>query len=133
MENHFPVIDEALCVGCGQCVKTCPKGLITLIPKKARAVVRCSSRDTGKMTHEICAIGCMHCMSCVRACPAEAVALVDGVIRIDQKKCMEYGPQCNDACIKACFMAHSIQPYSPRPLFQVEDHPAPTEQEALAL
>ena len=75
----------------------------------------------------------MHCMSCVRACPAEAVALVDGVIRIDQKKCMEYGHQCKEACIKACFMAHAIQPFSRYPLYQQEDRQEPTEQEALAL
>jgi len=133
MENHFPVIHEDLCVGCGQCVKACPKGLITLVPKKARAVVRCSSRDPGKMTHQICEAGCMHCMSCVRACPAEAVALVDGVIRIDQKQCMEYGHKCNEACIKACFMVHAVQPFSRYPLYQQEERQEPTEQEALAL
>lgn len=133
MENHFPVIDENLCVGCGRCVNTCPKGLITLIPKKARAVVRCSSRDTAKMTHQICAAGCMHCLSCVRACPAEAVSLVDGVIRIDHKRCVDYGPQCKEACVKACFIVHAIQPFHQSPLYQVEERREPTEQEALAL
>ena len=132
-ENHFPVINEETCVGCGQCVKTCPKGLITLVPKKARAIVRCSSRDPGKVTHQICAAGCMHCMSCVRACPAEAVGLVDGVIRIDHQKCLAYGPKCEEACIKACFMVHAIQPHSRQPLFQMEKRHEPTEQEALAL
>jgi Na+-translocating ferredoxin:NAD+ oxidoreductase subunit B len=133
MEADFPVINPNLCVGCGVCVRTCPKGLISLVPKNARAVVRCSSKDTGKVTHQICAAGCLHCMSCVRACPAEAVALVDGVIRIDHKACLDYGPQCNDACIKACFMVHAIQPYCERPLFQKEDTGEPTAQEALAL
>jgi len=133
MENDFPVINPNLCVGCGACVRTCPKGLISLVPKNARAVVRCSSRDTGKVTHQICAAGCLHCMSCVRACPAQAVALVDGVIRIDHKTCLDYGPQCNDACIKACFMVHAIQPYCERPLFQKEPTEEPTAQEALAL
>ena len=97
------------------------------------SVVRCSSKDTGKVTHQICAAGCLHCMSCVRACPAEAVALVDGVIRIDHKTCVDYGPQCNDACVKACFMVHAIQPTCERPLFQKEDAEEPTAQEALAL
>lgn len=133
LENHFPVIDTDLCVGCGQCVKTCPKGLITLIPQKARAVVRCSSRDTGKVTHRICAVGCMHCLSCVRACPAEAVALVDGVIRIDHQRCLAYGPQCDEACVKACFMVHAIQPFGPHQWMPDEEGHEPTEQEALAL
>lgn len=133
MENKFPVIDPDICVGCGQCVKTCPKGLISLIPKKARVVVRCSSRDIGKITHQICSLGCMHCLSCVRACPAEAVGLVDGVIRIEHNRCMAYGLQCENACIKACFMVHAIQPYSQKPFFRLEDPQEPTEQEALAL
>jgi Na+-translocating ferredoxin:NAD+ oxidoreductase subunit B len=133
MENHFPVINPNLCVGCGICVRTCPKGLISLIPKNARAVVRCSTRDCGKVTHQICAAGCLHCMSCVRACPAEAVSLVDGVIHIDHKACLDYGPACNDACIKACFMVHAVQPLCERPLFQKDDTGEPTVQEALAL
>jgi electron transport complex protein RnfB len=120
-------------VGCGTCVNTCPKHLITLVPKAARVVVRCSSKDPGKVTHQICEAGCLHCMSCVRACPAEAVALVDGVIRIDHHKCIDYGPQCNDACVKACFVAHAIQPHCRSPLFQKEESHEPTPQEALAL
>lgn len=131
--NHFPSIDESLCVGCGTCVNTCPKHLITLVPKAARVVVRCSSKDPGKVTHQICEAGCLHCMSCVRACPAEAVALVDSVIRIDHHKCIDYGPQCNDACVKACFVAHAIQPHCRSPLFQKEESHEPTPQEALAL
>ena len=133
MENHFPVIDEDLCVGCGTCVKTCPKHLITLVPKKARVVVRCSTRNTGKLAHQICEAGCMHCQSCIRDCPAEAVDLVDGIIRIDHHKCLDYGQQCDEACIKACFMAHAIQPHLARPLFQKDDSHEPTAQEALAL
>jgi electron transport complex protein RnfB len=131
MVNNFPVIDEDLCVGCGTCVKTCPKRLISLVPKKARAVVRCSSKDSSKVTHAICFAGCLHCLSCVRECPANAVSLVDGVIRIDHKKCLEYGPLCNEACIKACFMIHVIQPFFTYPL-QKEDGEI-TPQEALAL
>ncbi|RLB85757.1 MAG: hypothetical protein DRH24_01090 [Deltaproteobacteria bacterium] len=131
MVNDFPVIDENLCVGCGICVRTCPKKLISLVPKNARAVVRCSSKDSSKVTHAICSAGCLHCQSCVRECPADAVSLVDGVIKIDHKKCNEYGPSCNEACIKACFMIHVIQPLFEQP-FQKEDEEI-TPQEALAL
>jgi len=131
MVNDFPVIDVDLCVGCGNCVKTCPKGLISLVPKNARVVCRCSTRDPSKEAHAICSQGCLHCMSCVRECPATAIAVVDGVIRIDHEKCLSYGAGCDEACVKACFMVHAIQPFCERPLFHKEEET--TQQEALAL
>ncbi len=132
MVNEFPVINEGICVGCGICIKACPKDLISMVPKIAKVVVRCSSKDSSKVTHSICSVGCLHCLSCVRECPAEAVSQVDGVIRIDHNKCMEYGPSCNEACVKACFMVNTVQPFHKRPLFRKEDDEI-TAQEALAL
>lgn len=31
--NGLPMIDKDKCIACGACVKTCPRGIITLIPK----------------------------------------------------------------------------------------------------
>jgi electron transport complex protein RnfB len=131
MVHHFPVIDPEICTGCGICMNACPKALFSLIPRRARIVVRCSSRDSGKETHRICSSGCLHCLSCVRACPAGAVALVDGLIRVDHPRCLEYGTACREACLQACFMIHVIQPLQEHPLLKAPDEITP--QEALAL
>jgi len=78
MVDEFPVIDETRCVACGVCVKACPKGLIEVIPKDARVVVRCRSKETSKITLSICETGCIHCLACIRECPAEAISEENG-------------------------------------------------------
>jgi uncharacterized Fe-S center protein len=51
----FSVTD--LCIGCGKCVKVCPKSAITLVKKKSR------------IDHDLC-IGCFECMT---VCPEHAI------------------------------------------------------------
>jgi len=70
MENGLPVIDYEVCTGCGICAKSCPRGIIELIPLKFDRMffVACSSRDPGRVTRQICPVGCIGCGACVRAC-----------------------------------------------------------------
>jgi ferredoxin len=37
--NELPMIDEDKCIACGACVRTCPRGIITLIPKTQELVL----------------------------------------------------------------------------------------------
>ncbi len=114
MVNNFPVIDPEKCVGCGACVKTCPKGIIKLIPKDARVFKPCSTKDGAKVVKAICKSGCISDKGCVRKCPAKAISVEDGVIVIDHKKCIEYGPSCEEACRTACkkVTVNIIQPFT---------------------
>ena len=102
MIDNFPVVDEDACVGCGTCVKTCPKGIISLVPKNIRVIASCSSKDPAKEVKAICSVGCIHCQACIKKCPADAIAMVDDIIVVNHEKCLEYGPSCEEACIKAC-------------------------------
>jgi electron transport complex protein RnfB len=112
--NNFPVIDPEKCVACGACVKTCPKGIIKLVPANARVYKPCSTKDAAKVTKAICKTGCITDKGCIRKCPAKAISLEDGVVTIDQKKCIEYGPSCEEVCISACKKVKIgiIQPFS---------------------
>lgn len=102
MVDGFPVVDVHRCVGCGTCVRTCPKKIIELIPVKARVWVPCSTKDGAKDVKEVCGVGCISCKMCVKVCPAKAVALEDGIIKIDHQKCMEFGPDCHEICVEKC-------------------------------
>ena len=62
----------------------------------------CSTKDPGKTVKQICAVGCISCKMCVKSCPAEAVSMEEGVVRIDHRKCLEYGPECEEICIEKC-------------------------------
>ncbi len=112
MVNDFPVVDPDVCVACGSCVGACPKGLIKLVPKANRVIIRCSTADSAKVTRAICKAGCIHDKACIRKCPAEAISEVNGVVTIDQEKCMAFGPECKEVCIEACKKVHCLQPLS---------------------
>ena len=114
MVNNFPVIDPEKCVACGACVKTCPRGIIQFIPKNARVYKPCSTADSAKVTKKICKSGCITDKGCVRKCPAKAISVENGVVTIDQKTCIEYGPSCEEVCISACkkVKVGIIQPFS---------------------
>lgn len=58
--NFYAEVDQALCNGCGKCVKRCQMDAIAIEDKKARL-------DPGK---------CIGCGLCVTDCPTGAVALV---------------------------------------------------------
>jgi electron transport complex protein RnfB len=90
------------CVGCGTCVRTCPKKIIELFPRGARVWVPCSTKDSGKRVKEICQAGCISCKMCVKVCPAKAVRMEDNVVAIDQKACIAFGPDCKEVCVEKC-------------------------------
>ena len=93
------VVDKEKCVACGKCVATCPKGLIELVPYKAKHIVQCSSKDKGKDVMKACSVGCIGCHLCEKNCPKDAVHVIDNVAYIDQEKCVGCGI-CAQKCPK---------------------------------
>ncbi|MBP3730154.1 MAG: Fe-S cluster domain-containing protein [Mailhella sp.] len=100
--DDIACVDIQRCTGCGLCTKACPRGILELIPLRSRVCIPCNSRDKGKAVMDACKAGCIKCGKCVRTCPAKAISLVDGRIEINQKQCLEYGPECGQACVGAC-------------------------------
>lgn len=123
MVNNFPVVDPDECVACGSCVKACAKGIIQLLPKNARVFAPCSTKDSAKVTQAICKVGCIRDKACIKKCPAEAISEVNGVVTIDQKKCLEYGPDCEEKCIAACKKVHILQPFNLGKLEEITERP----------
>ncbi len=95
--NGLAQIDKEKCVGCSKCAAACPRGMITLIPKKRQAVVLCQSCDKTRDTIDVCKVGCVGCGRCQRICPRKAIAVENGLARIDPELCVGCG-RCFDEC-----------------------------------
>ena len=53
-------VNSQVCTGCGSCVKACPRGVLELIPKRAKIAISCSTQDKGKAVMDVCSVGCIH-------------------------------------------------------------------------
>lgn len=60
----IPVIDEAKCTACGDCVEICPKDLFSLQPASHRLWVACKSEEAGDEILEECEVACTACARC---------------------------------------------------------------------
>ena len=112
IENNIVKVRENLCTGCDMCTHACPRGTLKLIPRRARVMITCSTKDKMRAVMDVCKVGCIQCGKCIKTCPAGAISTVGGRIDIDQMKCLAYGPDCAEACVAACprFILRSSTP-----------------------
>lgn len=97
------VVDPAKCGGCGKCVTACPNHLIFLRKETSIVALRCSSKDSGKVTRTVCTNGCIGCKICEKKCPHGAVIVADNHAVIDYDKCTSCGT-CVSACPRKCLV-----------------------------
>ncbi len=132
LQDNMVIVNGNLCIGCGKCIGACPRGILELTPKRARVMVFCSTQAKAKEVMEVCKVGCISCTLCVKKCPANAVKMVDNVIRVDHQACLAYGPECNEACVASCkknifkslWYEGKVMPVAP----EVEEKPAKAEK-----
>jgi Na+-translocating ferredoxin:NAD+ oxidoreductase RNF subunit RnfB len=102
MQNGLPVINLALCTGCGKCVSACPREIITLRPAGFPVVIACASHERGGATRKICEVGCIACKICEKEVP-EVFSVVDNLAVINYNKtetaCASAILKCPPQCI----------------------------------
>lgn len=99
--NGVASIDPGRCKGCSKCVEACPKRLISFVPLKIQAVVRCSNCDKGGEARKVCKTACIGCMRCVKACEFGAVTVKNFKAEVDPQRCTGCG-KCVEVCGQGC-------------------------------
>lgn len=95
--DGIAVVDKEECKACGKCIAICPKQIIEMIPYASKQVVKCSSKDKGKVVMQVCSVGCIACGICEKNCESKAITVVNNIAHIDQSKCIQCG-----ICVEKC-------------------------------
>jgi len=87
MDPHgLPVVDEAKCTACGDCVEACPKDLFSLQPASRRLWVACASLDAGDEQLEDCEVACTACARCAMDAPAGLITMIGNLPVVDYQR-----------------------------------------------
>ena len=97
VSNGVAYVNSDNCRACTLCAKACPRGIIEIVPKTNRALVRCSNHDKGAVTRKLCEVGCIGCKKCEKSCEHGAVKVVDFCAYVTPELCTNCG-----ACVEAC-------------------------------
>ena len=98
-------VNSKVCTGCGSCVKACPRGVLELIPQRAKVAISCSTQDKGKAVMDVCSVGCIHCSKCVKLCPAKAIVMENRKAVIDRDQCIRCFC-CQEFCPTGAMKVH---------------------------
>ena len=78
----LPVVDEAKCTACGDCVEACPKDLFSLQAASRRLWVACRSLEAGDELLDDCQVACTACGRCAADAP-DLIAMRDNLPVVD--------------------------------------------------
>jgi Na+-translocating ferredoxin:NAD+ oxidoreductase RNF subunit RnfB len=83
MNTHgLPVVDEARCTACGDCVVACPKDLFSIHPISHRLWVACRSLEAGDELLADCEVACTACGRCAADAP-DVITMRDNLPVVD--------------------------------------------------
>lgn len=86
LDRHgLPVVDEAKCTACGDCVDACPKKLFSIQPAAARLWVACAARLGGDAILAECEVACTGCGRCAMDEPS-LVTMIGGFPVVDSTR-----------------------------------------------
>lgn len=91
-------VNQTKCIGCGKCIKACPKQIIKLVQKpKKSAFVLCSNTQKGADAKKACRTSCIGCGICKKRCKFDAISVNNFLASVNTEKCTACGE-----CVAAC-------------------------------
>ncbi len=87
MNSHgLPVVDNAACTACGDCVDICPKDLFSLHPEDHRLWVACRNLEQGDAVLAACEVACTACERCAQDASAGLITMRDHLPVVDYSR-----------------------------------------------
>lgn len=111
VENGTAIVNEDKCVGCGDCIRECPRNMIVMVPYKGVKQMACSSKAPGEDRQKVCWMGCIACGDCVDNCPNAAITMVDGNPVVDSESCENCGI-CAYVCSRGVIKERKVPEYT---------------------
>ncbi len=110
-DNGLPVVDEEKCTGCNVCVVTCPRNILSLIPRSQKVYLACRSLDKAKAVKEVCTVGCWACKICVspKVMPSGAITMEGNLPEIQDIHAAELF-NAVDKCPARCYVVRGERP-----------------------
>jgi ferredoxin len=81
--DGIPVVDLAKCTACGDCVKACPKDLLSIMPVDRKLLVQCRNLIAGDDVLAACKVACTACGKCVMDAAPGLISIASGVAVVD--------------------------------------------------
>lgn len=85
-EHGLPVVDEAKCVACNDCVVACPLDLFSLHPVSHQLWVACKSLAEGDRALADCEVACTGCARCASDAPEGLIEIKNNLATVDYAK-----------------------------------------------
>ncbi|MFC1570143.1 4Fe-4S binding protein, partial [bacterium] len=113
-DRGLPIVDEELCTGCGECVKACPRNIMSLLSCDQKVYLACVSKDFGKSVKSVCKVGCIGCTLCANPkITANEIITMDGKLPvIHYEKVQEPIAALQNAvdkCPPKCFVIRGVE------------------------
>ncbi|HEU4563761.1 MAG TPA: (Fe-S)-binding protein [Gemmatimonadaceae bacterium] len=83
--DGLPLVDIEKCTACGDCVKACPKELLSIAPLDQRLLVQCRNLIAGDEVLEACKVACTTCGKCVLDAAPGLISIASGVAVVDYR------------------------------------------------
>jgi len=81
----LPHVNEELCTGCGDCIKSCPKDLFSLQAISHRLWVACKNQEAGDALTKTCEVACTACGRCAMDAPEGLITMINNLPLIDYR------------------------------------------------
>ncbi len=88
IEKGLPVIDYEKCVGCGECVKACPRQILEIVEVNSKTLwwVSCNNPERALEVKKVCNTGCLGCRICTKVIPESPFYLEEDLAKISYEK-----------------------------------------------